>query len=329
MTSRYICAAGAALLSLACYSTGFAEAPAPKGQLPAAVSLPNSRQFDFTSRVNGQDYRIQVALPLVPPPEGGYPVLYVLDGYAYFASATEAVRANGNAPNVVVVGIGYPLTETWSSSVLHRHFRGENRPTGLLQVTMGVGLERTFDLTPPASDAVLADQLFPKNAPKQLSSDVGGVGDFLRVIETEVKPRVQALTTIDRSNQVLFGHSLGGLAVLHALFVEPNAFRTYIIASPSIWFADRIVLKDEAKFDTEINSGQAHPRVLVTVGASEPDFGRFRMIKNGRELVARLKSLPGQPPFEVADYDAFAGQNHGISPWSALADGIIFAFQKH
>jgi predicted alpha/beta superfamily hydrolase len=302
---------------------------------------------DFTSKVNGLDYRIQVALPYGPAPAKGYRALYVLDGYGYFATATEAVRGNGNAPDVVVVGIGYPTTSPgWASGVLDRHLRGSGRPTGgLLAIFTAVGMERTFDLTPPADEAGLAAQAFP-GAPKALPADVGGVDDLLKIIETEIKPRVAAMARIDTGNQVLFGHSLGGLAALHALFVEPEAFRTFIIASPSIWWVDRGVLKDEPAFAARVRSGAVHPRVLVTVGALEsgpPDAAhlppgmslaavtemsaRARMVENGRELAARLKALHGQPPYEVADFAVFAGQNHGISAWSAMAAGIVFAFQ--
>jgi len=58
--------------------------------------------------------------------------------------------------------------------------------------------------------------------------------DFLKVIETDMKPRVFALAPVDRGNQTLFGHSFGGLTVLEALFREPGAFRTFVAASPSI-----------------------------------------------------------------------------------------------
>jgi alpha-beta hydrolase superfamily lysophospholipase len=54
--------------------------------------------------------------------------------------------------------------------------------------------------------------------------NVGGVDDFLQVIEKEIKPRVAALVPVNAGNQALFGHSIGGLAVLRALFTEPMRF---------------------------------------------------------------------------------------------------------
>jgi hypothetical protein len=75
---------------------------------PSEVPVLNTRRIDFVSKVNGRRYSIDVALPDVPPPAEGYPVIYVFDGYRYFAAMTEAVRANGNFSQAIVVGISYP-----------------------------------------------------------------------------------------------------------------------------------------------------------------------------------------------------------------------------
>jgi hypothetical protein len=285
-----------------------------------------------------------VALPFVPPPEKGYPVLYVLDGYLYFASATEATRLF-NAPEVVVVGIGYPHDPEFIHSVEERRGPAGSVFSSLPPALQAAQSERVYDLTLPAGERVLAAEAFPgSRVPKE--ADVGGLDDFLRTIEVEVKPRIAALVHIDASNQALFGHSLGGLAVLHALFIEPNAYRSFIIASPSIWWNHRAVLADFPRFADAINSGVASPRVLITVGAEEStppkaipkswgalDLGAVqanlqhaRLVQNGAALVTKLKALHGMKDFLVADYAVFDHQFHTISPWPALGRAIPFAF---
>jgi predicted alpha/beta superfamily hydrolase len=277
-------------------------------------------------------------------PAKGYRVIYVLDGYAYFDSMTEAVRANGNAGGTVVVGIGYPDTPEFIQSVVARHGPPPAMTASGPAFVSALSTERQWDLSLPASDAELADQSIPgMMAPK--SKDVGGMDDFLEVIETEVKPRVEALTRIDRSDQTLFGHSLGGLAVVHALFTEPDAFRTFVAASPSIWWNHNEVLKDEAAFSARVNAGEIHPRVLITVGALEqqapelpPEMAALkpkidalvaqsRMVDNARDLAARLKALNGKPPYRVLDAAVFPEQQHGISPWPAIGRAVTFATQ--
>lgn len=314
------------------------------------VSIPNTRQIDFVSRVNRRKYSLSVALPLTEKPRTGYRVLYVIDGFSYFASAVEAVRANNNAPDVVVVGIGYPEDPAFIQRALARR---APLPPSLEKAPSSISaflLERFYDLTLPSSDPANDEVLAIRGALGLFvpsAKDVGGLGDFLETIETEVKPRIEALTEVDHTEQAIFGHSLGGLAVLHALFVEPNAFRTFVAASPSIWWNRKMVLANEASFAAAVRAGAANPRILITMGGEEgvatPELAKqigldpthfaemvrnARMIENARELTARLQSLQSPGDFEVEDYVVFPEQGHGISPWPALGRAIAFAFQR-
>jgi predicted alpha/beta superfamily hydrolase len=310
----------------------------------AEVSIPNTRRIDFVSKVNGHRYSIRMALPFQPVPAKGYPVLYVLDGDFFFASATEIVRGSANVPQgVVVVGLCYPSDAAWIQSVRERRGAFAAQFAEDLPARGAQDLERNYDLTLPVSDKDLAAQSLPGSRGLK-SENVGGVDEFLKTIESEVKPRVAAVTHIDPTNQVLFGDSHGGLAALHALFVEPNAFRTFIIGSPTIWWNNKAVLADEAKFAEAVSAGKASPLVIVTMGGLEstplrypPSWGlngttaaafvrQARMVENADELVKRLKALRGGPGYEVADYVVFDKLSHAISPWPALAWGVYFAF---
>ena len=51
------------------------------------VALPSTRQIDLAAGPGGPLHRIMLAVPPGPPPAGGYPVLYVLDGNLLFAMA--------------------------------------------------------------------------------------------------------------------------------------------------------------------------------------------------------------------------------------------------
>jgi predicted alpha/beta superfamily hydrolase len=323
-----------------------ADPPGPAastGGVTTEVLIPNTRRIDFVSKVNGHRYSIRVALPFQPVPAKGYPVFYVLDGDFFFASATEIVRGSANVPQgAVVVGICYPDDPPWVQNVRARRGPFAAQFDDDLPARGAQDLERNYDLTLPVSDKDLAAQSLP-GSHKSKSEDVGGVDEFLKTIETDVKPRVAALTHIDSANQVLFGDSHGGLAALHALFVEPNAFRTFVIGSPTIWWNNKAVLADEAKFAAAVSAGRASPRVLVTMGGLEstplkfpPSWGlnsnmasfvhRARMVENADELVKRLKAVHGGPGYEVADYVVFDKLSHAISPWTALAWGVFFAF---
>jgi uncharacterized protein len=314
-------------------------------ELLGEVSIAKTRRLNFVSAVNGHRYALSVALPLQATPGARGRVLYVLDGPMFFATAAEAVRSDPGAADVVVVGIGYPEDADFVAGVLARRSSSQpgHVPSAATARTAHL-LERVYDLTLPASEEALAEQRIPGLSELRLG-DVGGLDDFLKTLETDIKPRVLEIAALETATAVLFGHSLGGLAVLHALFVEPVAFDSFIAASPAIWWNHEAVLKNEAEFSRAVSAGDVTPRVLITVGAEEDSVPRSiaarlnvdpetlsgvirgaRLIENARELTFRLQALRGVTPYHVADCAIFPKQGHILSAWPALGRAVAFAF---
>ncbi|WP_264740150.1 alpha/beta hydrolase [Cytobacillus firmus] len=71
---------------------------------------------------------------------------------------------------------------------------------------------------------------------------------FLHFIEQELKSKINETFQADPERQLFFGHSLGGLFGLYALFTKPEAFQSYMISSPSIWWNDQCILELEPEF---------------------------------------------------------------------------------
>ncbi len=294
-----------AALALAGAAPALAQAPTAS---PVPATVGTSQQIDFTSAVNGKTYRITIAKPYAFPPKGGYPVVYVLDGGAYFGGFAGAARLRSAlgaelAP-AIIVGISYP-----SESMLVAQDR------------------RMLDLTHATPDAS-RPALGVANKPVE----TGGADAFFKVIQTEIRPRVAAVAQVAQGKDVLFGHSLGGLFVLHTMFQHPDAFRTWLALSPSIWWTGRSVLKDEAAFAAKVTTGQTRPRIFIGVGGEEQPpadatSGQFRMVDNTTELAARLTALKGAAGYKV-ESKVFAGQSHISVPWEALNTMLNFALGK-
>lgn len=307
---------------------------------PADFTMHDIKRIDFVSKVNGRRYSILVSLPDIAPPPGGYPVVYVLDGEFQFASWAELTRF-GAAPQVIVVGIGYPHDLAWVRSRLD-HFKPLPAWLSIAPPHQRVAaLERWRDYTLPVADSELKQ--LGGNFGNMRPSDTGGVDDFLKTIETEVKPRVYALAPIDKANQALYGHSLGGQAVTQALFTEPNAFRTFLPASPNLIYGKKTLQAEEAAFARLVEAGTAAPRVLYLAGGAEEDlpenlpagYDRAALktllqesgpITQGCALTKRLQALHGAKGYEVADCAVFKDLAHVPASWAALARGIGFAF---
>jgi predicted alpha/beta superfamily hydrolase len=305
--------------ALACSSAAVAQAPATSPKTPVTVS--RSQQVDFTAKANGKAYRLFIATPLTPPPPGGYPVVYVLDGNAYFGSVTEATRARSalgsEIAGAVIVGIGYP--------------------TDNLMTMLG---RRFYDLTPVPPTAAEREKM--EGSMKMMgvaAIEYAGADVLLDIIETEIKPMVGGMLPVDPKRSVLFGHSIGGLAVVNALFKRPSAFDAYIAISPSIWWADRDILKGERAFATKL--GGLSPRVFIGVGSLEQAVpaeappgmtleqaakyvADVAMVDNAVALGKRLSALKGGPGYKVV-YRVFEGETHGSVPWATFKPAFDLA----
>jgi predicted alpha/beta superfamily hydrolase len=226
-----------AALLLALYAMpAHAQAPAAAESEQAAPPRLRERDASETTLVSrdGLEYRILVSAPRGPAPEGGFPVFYILDGDAFFNTAVEIARMRewGRLTPSIVVGIAYPSRAFYD------------------------GPRRTYDFTPPVS----AD-------PDWDADELGGADRFLAFLTDELRPWVRERYSIDPDRQVLFGHSLGGMFVLYAMFTSPRSFDLYLAASPTLRFSDSLILREARAFEDRPLRGEV--RALITVGGLE------------------------------------------------------------
>jgi hypothetical protein len=290
-----------------------AETIAPGATTPEPYTLPWSTQFDLASKISGRTYRIFVFAPPLPPPEAGYPLLVTLDGNMTFpiAAAMGSMYAFSGSP-ALVVGVGYPASP------------------------LEIQLLRFRDLTPPTPS---------ENLPKWPGVPVdpekfGGSREFARFLTEELRPAIAAAHKLDPARQAIFGYSLGGLFVLDTLFNQPGAFTRYMAASPSIWWSDCAVLKDEAAFIQRIEAGAKAPRVLISVGDreqmlpsrrpsgmtiedAESRIAEGRMVDNAWELSNRLSRVTGCG--YAACFHAFENEDHLTCLAAAVGRALDFA----
>ena len=213
--------------------------------LPAArYALPETESWDMTS-ATGQVYRILVSRPAGPAPDGGYPVLYVLDGNAMFAGFAEARRlqsfGSAGLDKMVIVGVGHPGDEIYDP-------------------------RRMADFTGPIETPALK-QLYAKYPS-------GGRDRFRAFLLGELKPAIGKRYIVDPRRQALYGHSLAGLFALHLFYSHPGAFRTVIAASPSIWWDNQAILTEESAYRARLakdDNGARGTRLLLVAGALETE----------------------------------------------------------
>lgn len=308
-----------AMLAVAiCLCTSF---PAMAAAKPDNSFSRHSSELTLSSK-EGRHYRVQVSVPDAAPPKSGYPVVYVLDGNGWFGPAVDVVRMREyeKLSPTIVVGIAPPNRDFFDVS-------------------------RSYDFTPPGT-----------NDPEFDGVALGGADKFLGFLDGVVKPWVAAHYHVDPHRRILYGHSLGGLFALHALFKSPDSFDVYLAASPDIVFGREAIFKEAAAFESGARHGNA--RVLVTVGSMEgskpspalvDDYRRWYTDhpdarpgmtvaqaiaelfpdNHGYDKIARTRSLVGDLarsglPAEFVEFD---GDEHMAAAISALNRGIPFALR--
>lgn len=230
--------------------------------------------------VDGQrHYRLWIGKPDRPAPAAGYPVLWMLDGNAAIGALDADLLkqlAEGQAP--LLVAVGYQTEQRIERAA------------------------RTYDYTPALAGQ--ARQLDPLT-----DQPSGGVEVFFELLRQRMRPMVASVAPIDPTRQTLWGHSYGGLAVLHALFAHPGEFSDYVAASPSLWWHDGAIVREARGLQQRL--GDSRPRLLVMRGDEEPSNPRGPVKGDGqkpaREMAADLAKIQG---LQVR-FESFDGLGHG------------------
>lgn len=277
----------------------------PAAHFPARVHVPNTECWDIRSRA-GLAYRIFLAWPEGEPPSEGWDVIHLLDGNAWFGTLVDSLRMQGRRPDVtgvgpaIAVGIGYPTD-------------------AIVDVE-----RRRYDLTPPR----VAGGADRENA--------GGGDAFLAFVVDELGPMIDARFGLRQPRRVVFGHSFGGLFVLHVLLSRPETFAAYAAASPSLWFDGGATLR--AAGTARIPPSAA---VMITAGSLEQQEspaldgveGRASggppdraMIDNARTMAERLSARGGAGPF--VRFHVFPGENHASVVPAAISRALPFLLDR-
>lgn len=263
----------------------------------AQAAEPVRSSFDMEA--NGVAYRIFTAAPKGAAPEGGYPVIYMIDGNRMLPIAAKRMAENP-ALKAVFVGIGYPT----------------DNPEEIVRL-------RYFDLTPPTPDDLIPVHF---NVPK-----TGGRDAFFNFIDSQVKPEVEKRFNIDKKRQALFGHSLGGLFTLYALFNHTHSFQSYSAADPSIWWNNRSILKNKDQFITNFKGAPRPIRLLIETsgkrgnrpGQTKQDDDRLKRLRGGPSGADIFKELSELPQMDAA-FRRFEDESHGSMIPLTVEDSLDF-----
>uniref|UniRef100_UPI0035C760EE alpha/beta hydrolase n=1 Tax=Serratia quinivorans TaxID=137545 RepID=UPI0035C760EE len=151
----------------------------------------------------------------------------------------------------------------------------------------------------------------------------GGADAFLKLIESQIKPAVAAKVAINSQRQTLWGHSYGGLFVLHTLLTQPTAFQNYVAVEPSLWWGKGFILQEAQRVIERHPAISAH--LWLWTGGGEKMRSAPPNIKQqplpadaAQRLAERLATLNGLK----VDFREWPGLDHGAMFNAAIAPAL-------
>ncbi|MFB0613214.1 alpha/beta hydrolase [Aurantiacibacter poecillastricola] len=305
MTLSHIAAGVAAALSLACSVPALAGNP----QLAAIEGARANMQVLETRHIRAEgfdyDHAVTIALPASyhVQPGRSYPVLWVLDDalMTRMAVGLVDVLVGGNkVPEMIVVGVGSPAED------------------GL----PGVG-RRIMDYSPGG------EQFFPEGPANDIAPISGypqRADDFLAFLVDDLRP-VLASEFRMSGQDVLHGHSLGGMLGGYALFARPDAFDAMVLGSPAMMNLEAAPLRAEAAYAQDGNRS-LDVDLFVGVGGEEADdwfLAASRIVSGTARFVETLHARD----YEGLEVESrfYTGKDHFTVAPRVLMDGLAWLYR--
>jgi predicted alpha/beta superfamily hydrolase len=277
-----------------------AIAPAARAETTTPWSLPLSMAIPLRSALNGVDYQLYIRTPATyDQGDRRYPVIVTLDAdYAFPICASHLEHLadrGGQAPEAILVSVAY---------------------RGVYPDRDRYRAERTRDYTPVFFPTGGYGPAFQKAS--------GGGPKFLRMLEEEALPLIDARWRTDPADRTLVGHSYGGLFGAWVLQSRPDLFSRYLLVSPSLWYADKLILGREAAGDPVRLPRTT--RVYLGVGSWEEQPER------GGYMVSELQRFAGQlaargDPNLIVKHRVFEDETHASIFPACFSTGIRHLFQ--
>ena len=248
--------------------------------------------FTMTCATSGVEHAIHVTTPFRYESLDAAPLIVCLDG-AWTAGtvrdATRIMSMSGEAPEAIVASLSF------TDDSMSGYLRSRTKwfcPTQWVppEVTGVKGLK---------------------------AEDAGHALTYLAFIHDQVLPRLADEYRI--GERWLVGHSFSGLFGLRVLFSEPDCFDKYLLASPSVWWHDRVMLDIEAEYAASHDDLAA--TVFLSAGQEEDALGTdFNMVGNVVDLAARLEGH-AYPSLKLT-HQVLPAESHSSTIGAAISQGL-------
>lgn len=269
----------------------------PASERHSSVPRPRRRQRDpqlrvwqrFHSRIfrNSRDVTVWTP-PGYGDPRRRHPVIYFQDGQNIFD------------PKTAFGGVAWGAGEVAAELVRAR----EITPPILVAIAHA-GVHRIDEYTPTRADY--------EGMEGEKKRSAGDAKRYARFVETELKPFIDAryLTLPGPRTTSVVGSSMGGLVSLYFGLWHPRVFGSVAALSPSLWWDDRVALRDFARL-----TRRPDVRLWLDTGTAE----------EGWEVVPLFRDTligAGWTLGESLAYREIVGGEHTEAAWAARLPEVL------
>jgi predicted alpha/beta superfamily hydrolase len=150
----------------------------------------------------------------------------------------------------------------------------------------------------------------------------GKARSYGKLIVEELKPFIDSeyRTLSDKRNTGLGGSSLGGLVTLYLGLRYPDVFGKLIVMSPSVWWANRAIIKEVQKLKHKPDQ-----KIWLDIGTCEGEQPA-QCVKNVRDLRDVL-TAKGWGPDNDLKFVEDQGAGHNEKAWGTrMRDALTYLF---
>jgi uncharacterized protein len=293
--SRRAVMMGAAILPMSGSGHGAVTAAGP----PTPYVMPRTRVIVHRSTLNGVSYKLLLQLPASVGTAGKrFPLIVTLDADYSFPIAAAHLEhlseRSAQIPEVVLLSIGY--AGDYPNRDRYR-------------------LNRTRDYTPV--------HVAQGGYGPQFQAHSGRATAFASIIRNEILPLVERDYPIDNGNRTLVGHSYGGLFAAWLLQQQPDLFRRYLMVSPSLWYADRYLIRTER--DPSYIIPDKDVLAYLAVGSLEEQPEQDRLMVTDLRTFSELIQARGGSRLKVRSR-IFEDETHASIFPAAFSSGVRALF---
>jgi len=259
----------------------------------AAPQLRVHRRFHSHGLRNSRDITVWLPPGYDDPRRTGaarrrHPVVYFQDGQNIFDPATAF------------------LGQAWFAGVRAEELvRGREIVAPILVGVGNTGENRVNEYTPTRGEFTALDGASRRST--------GLAKRYARFFVQELMPFIDAryLTLPGARSTAMVGSSMGGLVALYFALWHPRVFGQVAALSPSVWWDNRVVLRDFAALHRKLPV-----RLWLDTGTAEPGWEGVQLLRD--TLVGR-----GWAQGDDLHYEEVPGAEHHEAAWGARVGDVL------